>query len=196
MSQDASNIRWAFAKLASAVMWAGRTTIGMSETAGINLKNQRFIVSELLKVCTKGRFEPRLELVLHGIWWDCNVFVLEFVFFKSFPEFAVVFSISFCYSQERTEEVVKALSDSQWSTTAIVTSLRFAELCGGLKAARVVQQNLLLCKRAQRLEIEGDDKIEVYAPSSVTCLKLSSLVNLENYVTFKSFYCHVLWRPC
>ncbi|XP_019076837.1 uncharacterized protein LOC100259014 isoform X2 [Vitis vinifera] len=61
---------------------------------------------------------------------------------------------------DKTVEVVKVLSESQWTSSCVITMKKFQDICGGTREASAVLSYLSGCGKAQYLSISKKELIE------------------------------------
>ncbi|KAI3693832.1 hypothetical protein L1987_76785 [Smallanthus sonchifolius] len=62
--------------------------------------------------------------------------------------------------QEKSDEVVKLLSEDHWTSSCIITMSKFQVICGGPKEASVILSHISKCGKAKYLAIRRNDLIE------------------------------------
>ncbi|KAJ0559404.1 putative Snf7 family protein [Helianthus annuus] len=62
--------------------------------------------------------------------------------------------------QEKSDEVVKLISEDHWTSSCIITMSKFQVICGGPKQASVILSHLSKCGRAKYAAIRRNDLIE------------------------------------
>ncbi|KAM0015736.1 putative Snf7 family protein [Helianthus debilis subsp. tardiflorus] len=62
--------------------------------------------------------------------------------------------------QEKSDEVVKLISEDHWTSSFIITMSKFQVICGGPKQASVILSHLFKCGRAKYVAIRRNDLIE------------------------------------
>ncbi|MFS7942385.1 putative Snf7 family protein [Helianthus anomalus] len=62
--------------------------------------------------------------------------------------------------QEKSDEVVKLISEDHWTSSCIITMSKFQVICGGPKQASVILSHLSRCGRAKYVAIRRNDLIE------------------------------------
>lgn len=62
--------------------------------------------------------------------------------------------------KDKTVEVVKVLSESQWTSSCVITMKKFQDICGGTREASAVLSYLSGCGKAQYLSISKKELIE------------------------------------
>ncbi|KAM0027381.1 putative Snf7 family protein [Helianthus debilis subsp. tardiflorus] len=62
--------------------------------------------------------------------------------------------------QEKSDEVVKLISEDHWTSSCIITMSKFQVICGGPKQASVILSHLFKCGRAKYVAIRRNDLIE------------------------------------
>lgn len=65
------------------------------------------------------------------------------------------------HAKDRAAEVVKCLSHSNWTSSCIITMVKFQSICGGPDEASAILSYLIGCGKARYLSREKEELLEV-----------------------------------
>ena len=90
--------------------------------------------------------------------------------------------------QGKAVEVVKVLSESQWTSSCVITMKKFQDICGGTREASAVLSYLSGCGKAQYISTSKKELIEVHDSFiSLGLFKCDYQIRCSSNVGWRSF---------
>ncbi|KAK9076525.1 hypothetical protein SSX86_004859 [Deinandra increscens subsp. villosa] len=106
-------------------------------------------------LCSNDLIDPKSGQIAQLFYKVRHLLPLSKPAFPSEDEFIVSTLL-----QEKSEEVVKLLSEDHWTSSCIITMSKFQVICGGAKQASVILSHLSKCGKAKYFAIRRNDLME------------------------------------